>query len=823
MGRNFSKIPVLTRRITGESVQTSVKTVGSRYCSQISAVTFPKLQPKQNEAQHSSPRVAVDTIRDAKVPASQDVLTDTFGRHHSYLRISLSQYCMPEGGVDLTPKERLLSTDEILGLSEMFVKQGITKIRLTGGEPLVRKDVVDIVRGLSDLRIYGLETVAMSTNGVTLSRKLPALKEAGLDLINVSLDTLVPAKFEFVTRRKGWDRVMQGIDKALELGYGPVKVNCVVMRGLNDDEICDFVALTEHKNLDVRFIEYMPFDGNKWNSKKMVPYMEMVGAIRDRFPQFNRIQDMPNDTSKGYKVDGFAGQVGFITSMSEHFCGSCNRLRITADGNLKVCLFGNSEVSLRDAMRGGLDKDELLAVIGAAVSRKKKQHAGGQSGVVLDTRPHLPLSVGVSYGGLLAAMFHSTSYNHSNNDNQNDISNKNQNYSQTTSNQSENAEGDIQESEFNDYDLKSTEQQMKVWERKSTELDGKDIHNVKDKDKLHTDFVHEPEHLKHSSRPNNQEKDDIQESEFNDYEFKSTEQQMKVWEKKSGEVEGFDIHDKQEENDKFWKEYGKEVHIQTEKADEKFEKHRKDKDNQSGEQEVIEDEFNDYMIDSSEQQMKVWNRKATELDGKDIHEMRDSDKFWAKYGNDHQQKSMGQDEKMGYIDEEYFGSINNVHMKTTDAESHDIHHIRERGGFLEDYKKQEGQKSQNSGSKLSHTDSSGKLNMVDISQKVETTRTAVASGIVYLGKKAFYLVKDNKMKKGDVLTVAQIAGIGAAKNTSNLIPLCHNILLSKVSVDLHLDESNHAVRVTSLVRTIGKNRGRDGSHYCSCHSNTDCL
>lgn len=312
------------------------------------------------------------------------VLTDLFGRHHNYLRISISercnlrcQYCMPEEGVDLTPKERILSGKEIIRIAELFMRQGVNKIRLTGGEPLVRADLVDIVRGINSFGSqHGLQTIAMTTNGVTLGRKLPLLKEAGLNLINISLDTLIPAKFEFITRRKGWDRVMKSIDVALDLGYSPVKVNCVVMRGVNEEEIVDFVNLTKDKNVDVRFIEYMPFDGNRWNFKKMVSYAEMIDTIKSSYPDLQRMSDQANDTSKAYKVPGHVGQLGFITSMSEHFCGSCNRLRVTADGNLKVCLFGNAEVSLRDLLRGEAEDEEIWQVIEEAVKRKKKQHAG---------------------------------------------------------------------------------------------------------------------------------------------------------------------------------------------------------------------------------------------------------------------------------------------------------------------------------------------------------------------------------------------------------------------------------------------------------------
>uniref|UniRef100_A0A8C6PN64 Molybdenum cofactor biosynthesis protein 1 n=1 Tax=Nothobranchius furzeri TaxID=105023 RepID=A0A8C6PN64_NOTFU len=319
-------------------------------------------------------------------------LRDGFGRRHNYLRISLTekcnlrcQYCMPEEGVKLTPRNQLLSTSEVLTLARLFVQEGVDKIRLTGGEPLIRADVLDIIAELKKLQ--GLKTLAVTTNGINLSRLLPKLKGAGLDLINISLDSLVPAKFEFIVRRKGFHKVMEGIDKAAELGYNPVKINCVVMRGLNEDELLDFVALTETKPLEVRFIEYMPFDGNKWNFKKMVSYQEMLDRIRQRWPDLERLQAGPADTAKIFKVPGFTGQLGFITSMSDNFCSSCNRLRITADGNLKVCLFGNSEVSLRDALRSGAPDEELLQIIGAAVGRKKKQHAGMFSISQMKNRP----------------------------------------------------------------------------------------------------------------------------------------------------------------------------------------------------------------------------------------------------------------------------------------------------------------------------------------------------------------------------------------------------------------------------------------------------
>ncbi|XP_054000846.1 molybdenum cofactor biosynthesis protein 1 isoform X1 [Hylaeus anthracinus] len=313
--------------------------------------------------------------------SDNDILTDSFGRHHTYLRISITErcnlrclYCMPAEGVKLTKNDGILRIDEILKIADLFVKEGVHKIRLTGGEPTVRKDIVDIIAGLKQLP--GLKEVAITTNGLTLSRQLPALQRAGLDAINISLDTLKESRFEHFTRRKGWSRVIAAIDLAVQLGYNPTKVNCVIMKGFNDDELIDFVNLTKDSPIDVRFIEYMPFQGNKWNENKMVSFDSMKKLIRETYPDLQRLPNEYNDTSKAYHVPGFTGQIGFITSMSEHFCSSCNRLRITADGNLKVCLFeGKGEVSLRDALRSGVSEDVLKEMIGTAVRRKKKQHA----------------------------------------------------------------------------------------------------------------------------------------------------------------------------------------------------------------------------------------------------------------------------------------------------------------------------------------------------------------------------------------------------------------------------------------------------------------
>lgn len=309
------------------------------------------------------------------------MFVDSFDRRHTYLRISLTercnlrcQYCMPAEGVDLSPRDALLSFEEIERLARVFVHNGVDKIRLTGGEPLVRKDVEQLVERLGALP--GLRTLAMTTNGLLLPKKLHRLHAAGVNLLNISLDTLDSERFEAITRRKGFDQVLKAIEMAVDYGYDPVKVNCVVVRGVNDDEVGRFVDLTRDRPIQVRFIEYMPFQGNGWSDDAFVSYADIKKRVEKEHPMLEPCDDGPNATAKVFHVPGYRGSVGFITSMSDEFCSTCNRLRITADGSLKVCLFGNAEVSLRDIMRGGATDDELTEAIQAAVTRKKAAHAG---------------------------------------------------------------------------------------------------------------------------------------------------------------------------------------------------------------------------------------------------------------------------------------------------------------------------------------------------------------------------------------------------------------------------------------------------------------
>lgn len=310
----------------------------------------------------------------------REPLTDTFGRTHTYLRLSLTErcnlrctYCMPADGVPLKPKSEILTFEELGRLARLFASLGINKIRLTGGEPLVRKDVEHLAADLAS--IPGIDQLAMTTNGLLLESKLAALKSAGLTHLNISLDTLQSDRFNTITRRKGLEKVLRAIDCALEAGYAPVKINCVVLKGFNDDELFDFVEFGRKRPLDIRFIEFMPFQGNEWSPGEFMAYGEMLERLESRFG-LERLGPPGNEIAKGYRVPGFTGTVGFISSMSDHFCAGCNRVRVTADGNLKVCLFGKAEVSLRDAMRAGAGDDDLEDLIRAAVQRKKASHDG---------------------------------------------------------------------------------------------------------------------------------------------------------------------------------------------------------------------------------------------------------------------------------------------------------------------------------------------------------------------------------------------------------------------------------------------------------------
>lgn len=327
-------------------------------------------------------------------------LTDAFGRRHTTLRLGLTErcnlrcvYCMPAEGVPLTPTRQMLAMEEIARLGRVLAEAGVDKIRLTGGEPLVRKDAVEVAERLGRL---GLRSLAMTTNGLLLEDRLPALHAAGLTDLTVSLDTLRPDRFEAVTRRPGLGRVLSALDAALRLGYridGPksLKVNVVSLRGVNEDEAADFADWAAREPLEVRFIEVMPFDGNGWDRSALVSFEETRARIEDVHGPLDALEDGPHATARTFARPGWRGRVGFIASMTAPFCAGCNRLRVTADGALKVCLFGAREVSLRDAMREGVTDAGLLDLVRQSLARKARAHAGMDVLAATENRPMITI------------------------------------------------------------------------------------------------------------------------------------------------------------------------------------------------------------------------------------------------------------------------------------------------------------------------------------------------------------------------------------------------------------------------------------------------
>jgi len=303
------------------------------------------------------------------------MIADSFGRVHDYLRISLTDncnfrcfYCMPEEEYDFTPASRLMQTDEIIKLAEIFVANGVKKIRLTGGEPLVRKDAAQIIAALGKLPVE----LVITTNGTRIAEMLPVLKDAGIKAINISLDTLQPEKFFMVTRRDVFHQVRSNIELLLQHKIR-VKINMVVMKGLNDNEINDFINWTKHNPIQVRFIEFMPFSGNKWTSNQMFSLDEVLSVVEKDFTVLP-VKGELNDTAKHFMIPGHEGSFAIISTMTHPFCGTCNRMRLTADGKLKNCLFSDSETDLLTALR---KNEDVLPLIQSAIW-SKKQALGGQ-------------------------------------------------------------------------------------------------------------------------------------------------------------------------------------------------------------------------------------------------------------------------------------------------------------------------------------------------------------------------------------------------------------------------------------------------------------
>jgi len=275
---------------------------------------------------------------------------------------------MPEEGIPLTPDDRLPTVDELIKIVSVFQEMGVDKIRLTGGEPLVRKEFPEI---LDHLFKMGFRDLNITTNGVFLDRYIDKFLEVGLKSVNISLDTLDPEKFETMTRRNRFERVMKNIRLGMDAGLR-IKINSVLMKDFSEDEIAPMLEWSREVPIHVRFIEFMPFSGNNWDTEKLITYQDVLDEARKHF-KIEKLQDPKHSTSKSFRVEGGVGTFAVISSMTEPFCGTCNRLRLTADGKLKNCLFSNQEADLLTALRKGHNLKEIIRL---SVRSKKEAHAG---------------------------------------------------------------------------------------------------------------------------------------------------------------------------------------------------------------------------------------------------------------------------------------------------------------------------------------------------------------------------------------------------------------------------------------------------------------
>lgn len=312
--------------------------------------------------------------------AQKKHIVDQYERIHDYLRISLTErcnlrcvYCMPPEGIVLRDRSHFMTKNEVVQIAETFVNLGVKKIRLTGGEPLIRNDAKEIIEALSLLPVE----LAITTNGILIDQYIDTFKSAGLKSINVSLDSLQADKLHSITRRTYFNKIVSNIDLLLKEKFH-LKINAVIIKGTNDDEILDFVEWTKEKDVHVRFIEFMPFNGNQWDWSKGVSFKEILNCIELKYNDTTekpvvRLLDRQNDTAKNYKIDGYVGTFAVISSVTNPFCDTCNRMRLTADGKMKNCLFSGSETDLLSIFRKG---EDITPYILESVWNKKAKRAG---------------------------------------------------------------------------------------------------------------------------------------------------------------------------------------------------------------------------------------------------------------------------------------------------------------------------------------------------------------------------------------------------------------------------------------------------------------
>lgn len=310
-------------------------------------------------------------------------LRDAHNRIIRDLRVSLTDrcnfrcfYCLPNGEPPLARKETILTFEEIERICEIFVSMGIEKIRLTGGEPLLRKDVEALVEKLSTLK-PNLKDLALTTNGHSFPRRADGLKRAGLDRVTISLDSLRRENFKAITGVDALENVLESIEAAKRAKLAPVKINAVIVRGRNDDELVDFARFARERDVRMRFIEFMPLDaGNEWKRNSVVSGREIYRTINEAFPLILKEKSRGAETAWKYSFkDGAAGEIGIIAPVTEMFCGACSRIRLTADGQIRTCLFSTAEHNLRDVIRGGASRAEIVEFIESVVLKKEARHS----------------------------------------------------------------------------------------------------------------------------------------------------------------------------------------------------------------------------------------------------------------------------------------------------------------------------------------------------------------------------------------------------------------------------------------------------------------
>jgi len=324
-----------------------------------------------------------------------DFLRDAYNRPIRDLRVSLTDrcnfrcfYCLPHGEPPIAPKEQMLSYEEIDYVCEIFVSLGIEKLRLTGGEPMLRRDIETIIQKLTRLKSSGLRDLALTTNGYYLPERAHSLKEAGLDRVTISLDSLKRDVFKRMTGVDVFDKVLAGIDAAKKAELEPIKINAVIVRGHNEDEVADFAAFAREYDVKMRFIEFMPLDsGHEWSREDVVSGKEIRERISERFPLVRVEIARGSDTSSRYRfADGAPGEIGIIAPVTEPFCGACSRIRLTADGQIRTCLFSTVEHSLRDVVRNGASRSEVIDYIHSVIMKKEPRHFINDPGFVAPSR-----------------------------------------------------------------------------------------------------------------------------------------------------------------------------------------------------------------------------------------------------------------------------------------------------------------------------------------------------------------------------------------------------------------------------------------------------